>query len=118
MATVPAGEADSSVFRTAGISFLRIPAGDARLTADFYRSAFGWNVDTDRPDPSFEDGSGHVIGHFVADSVGAGESGVRPYVYVESVDDALERVTAHGGAEGDGPDSQAGLWVGCFPETG
>jgi len=50
-----------------------------------------------RPDPSFEDGTGHVIGHFVTDLPVAGEGGVRPYIYVEGVDDALEKVAADGG---------------------
>src|SRR3954452_11551749 len=40
----------------------------------------------------------HVIGHLVADAVVAGEAGVRPYVYVESVDDTLRRVGEQGGA--------------------
>jgi predicted enzyme related to lactoylglutathione lyase len=59
---------------------------------------FGWNVRSDRDDPSFEDGTGHVIGHFVADEQPvAGEAGIRPYVFVERVHDTLARVTAHGG---------------------
>jgi hypothetical protein len=33
-------------------------------------------VDADRDDPSFEDGTGHVIGHFMADLPVAGEAGV------------------------------------------
>jgi hypothetical protein len=51
----------------------------------------------DRDDPSFEDGSGHVIGHFMADLPVAGEAGVLPYVFVERVDETLEKVVAHGG---------------------
>jgi predicted enzyme related to lactoylglutathione lyase len=54
-------------------------------------------VDLDRDDPSFEDGTGHVIGHFVADVPVAGEAGVRPYVYLESVDETLAKAVAHGG---------------------
>jgi predicted enzyme related to lactoylglutathione lyase len=71
-------------------------------------------VDTDRPDPSFEDGSGHVIGHFVADQPVAGEAGIRPYVYVESIDDALEKVTALGGATVTPPYAEGDLWVATF----
>jgi len=47
---------------------------------------FGWSVHSDREDPSFEDGTGHVIGHFVADLGVAGEAGIRPYIFVERVD--------------------------------
>ena len=103
--------AESPVFRNAGISYLRIPARDARLTADFYRQVFGWNVDTDRPDPSFHDGTGHVIGHFVPDQPVAGEAGIRPYVYVASVDETLERVAAHRGAVVSSPNAEGDLWV-------
>jgi len=60
-------------------------------------------VNVDRPDPGFEDGTGHVIGHFVADLPPAGHSGVRPYIYVDGVDDTLEKVSAHGGTLVDAP---------------
>lgn len=107
---------EPEVFRPAGISYLRIPARDPQATARFYEAVFGWNVDADRPDPSFEDGTGHVIGHISTEHEAAGEAGIRPYVYVESVDDALGAVSANGGrvviqayAEGD-------LWVGVFED--
>jgi hypothetical protein len=83
-------------------------------TAAFYRSVFGWSVDTDRPDPSFEDGTGHVIGHFVADQPGAGEAGIRPYVYVENIDDALEKLSTHGGEVVTAPYAEGDLWVAVF----
>ena len=79
----------SSVFRAGGISYLRIPVADPRRSAAFYAAVFGWKVRTDRDDPSFEDGTGHVIGHFVADQPVAGEAGLRPYVFVESLDEML-----------------------------
>src|SRR5947208_3948564 len=91
-----AGE-ESCVFRLGGISYLRIPAEDPRRTAVFYQAVFGWNVNTDREEPSFEDGTGHVIGHFVSDLPGAGEAGVRPYIYVERVDETLAKVVSNGG---------------------
>jgi predicted enzyme related to lactoylglutathione lyase len=47
--------------------------------------------------PSFEDGTGHLIGHIHADMEVVGEAGIRPYVYVESVEETLERITANGG---------------------
>src|SRR5438270_281034 len=63
----------SSVLRVGGISYLRIPAEDPRGSASFYEAVFGWSVREDRDDPSFEDGTGHVIGHFVADLSVAGD---------------------------------------------
>ena len=71
----PAAEGESQVFRPAGISYLRIPSQEPQQTAAFYESVFGWSVNKDRPDPSFEDGTGHVIGHFIADQPVAGEAG-------------------------------------------
>ena len=111
---VPADEGESRVFRDAGISYLRIPADDAGPTAAFYQRVFGWTVDTNRPDPSFEDGTGHVIGHFMADLPVAGEAGVRPYIYVERLDDTLERISAHGGAVVTAPYPEGDLWVATF----
>jgi predicted enzyme related to lactoylglutathione lyase len=85
------------VFRRAGISYLRVPAPEPRRSAAFYEAVFGWTVDADRGDPGFEDGSGHVIGHFMRDLPVAGEAGVLPYVFVERVDETLEKVVACGG---------------------
>jgi predicted enzyme related to lactoylglutathione lyase len=69
---------EPTVFRPGGISYLRIPSPDPRHTAAFYRSVFDWNVRNDSDEPSFEDATGHVIGHFVADLQVAGKAGVRP----------------------------------------
>jgi predicted enzyme related to lactoylglutathione lyase len=98
----------------AGISYLRIPAQDPQRTAAFYELVFGWTVDTNRSNPSFEDGTGHVIGHFVADHAVAGEAGVRPYIYVDSVDDAMRQVSAHGGSVVEAPYPEGDLWVATF----
>ena len=84
------------VFRIGGVSYLRIPAADRGRAATFYEEVFGWRVRRDRDDPSFEDGTGHVIGHFVDDLPVAGESGIRPYIFVERVDETLAAITAGG----------------------
>jgi hypothetical protein len=111
---VPPGEDEERVFRAGGISYLRIPAEEPHRSADFYRSVFGWTVRADRDDPAFEDGSGHVIGHFVDDQPVAGEGGVRPYIYVERVDETLDKVTANGGAIVTAPYPEGDLWVATF----
>jgi hypothetical protein len=103
------------VFRPAGVSYLRIPAGaDPAATAAFYAGVFDWRVDADRPDPSFEDGSGHVIGHISGDHAVAGEAGIRPYVYVDDVDGTLARVSAGGGAVVTAPYPEGDLTVAVF----
>jgi uncharacterized protein len=93
-----ASEESSPVFREAGVSYLRIPAANPQASAAFYASIFAWTVNLDRPDPSFEDGTGHVIGHFSTEHAVAGEAGVRPYVYVADVEETLRKVRQHGGA--------------------
>ncbi len=102
------------VFRVGGISYLRIPAEDPRRTAAFYQAVFGWNLGGDADAPSFEDGTGHVIGHFVADLAVAGDAGVRPYIYVERIDDGLGKVAAHGGELVTAPYPEGDLWVATF----
>jgi uncharacterized protein len=102
------------VFRRGGISYLRVPAEDPRESASFYAGVFGWSVNADREDPSFEDGTGHVIGHFMADLPVAGEAGVLPYVFVESVDETLEKVVARGGEVVTPPYPEGDLRVATF----
>lgn len=107
-------EDEQRVFRRGGISYLRVPASDPRRSAAFYADVFGWTVDADRDDPSFADGTGHVIGHFMADVPVAGEAGVLPYVFVEQVDETLEKVVANGGDVVTPPYPEGGLRVATF----
>jgi uncharacterized protein len=95
-ASVSSAEGEHPVFRPGGISYLRIPAPDPQAAADFYETVFGWSVRRDRDEPAFEDGTGHVIGHFSADHAVAGESGVRPYVFVANLDETVEKAVANG----------------------
>jgi uncharacterized protein len=104
----------SPVFRAGGISYLRLPAHEPRRSAAFYEAVFGWTVDAERDEPSFEDGTGHVIGHFVADLAVAGEAGVLPYVFVEGIDETLGRVVAQGGEVVEQPYAEGDLWVATF----
>jgi uncharacterized protein len=112
--TGPGAEKESRVFRPGGVSYLRVPAPDPRRSAVFYEGVFGWSVDADRDVPRFEDGSGHVIGHFMADLPVAGEAGVLPYVFVERVDETLEKVAAQGGEVLTPPYREGTLRVATF----
>jgi predicted enzyme related to lactoylglutathione lyase len=105
---------DPAVARPGGISYLRVPAVDPQRSAEFYAGVFGWQVDAARAEPSFADGTGHVIGHFVADVPAAEDAGVRPYVYVQSVDAAVAAVEAHGGEIVNPPYPEGNLWVATF----
>jgi predicted enzyme related to lactoylglutathione lyase len=62
---------ESRVFRSNGISFLSIPSIDHAKSARFYEAVFGWKVKVEPNHASFEDGTGHVIGHLESEfSVG------------------------------------------------
>jgi predicted enzyme related to lactoylglutathione lyase len=103
-----------SVFRAGGISYLRIPAPDPALSGAFYQAVFGWTLRGDGPNPSFADATGHVIGHFMAELPVAGDAGMRPYIYVDSVHATLEHVAAHGGEPLSTPYPEGDLLVATF----
>jgi PhnB protein len=54
---------------------------------------------------------GGAIGHFIRDLPVAGHAGHLPYVYVESLDETLQRVTSHGGTIVRRPFPEGNLWV-------
>jgi len=106
--------AEHPAFRNNGITYLRIPAPDPRRAATFYHAVFDWTVDAERPEPSFSDGTGHVIGHFVPDLLVVGDGGVLPYIYVDSVSATLQRVVANGGEITRQPYDEGDLIVATF----
>jgi predicted enzyme related to lactoylglutathione lyase len=106
------------VFRPGGISYLRIPAPDPEASTVFYEAVFGWEMRRGRADPAFEDGSGHVIGHFRADHEVAGEGGVRPYVFVENLDETLAKARALGAEVVEEPYPEGDLWVALIRDPG
>lgn len=107
---------DSLVGRVAGISYMHIPANDPAVSAAFYRDVFGWRLSGSPDAPSFSDGTGHVIGRWVTDQAVVGTDGLRAYVYVASVDDALSRVVAHGGQVVTAPYAEGTLRVALFSD--
>lgn len=105
---------EPSVFRPGAVSYLHIPAPDPGPLADFYQRSFGWIIRGDSGEPAFTDGSGHVIGHFLPDLPVGGDAGVRPYIYVERIDESLRQVTANGGEVTVPPYPEGNLWVALF----
>jgi predicted enzyme related to lactoylglutathione lyase len=102
---------EPSVFRNAAISYIRIPATDTAESAAFYGKVFGWQIHHNSDTPSFTDGSGHTIGHFVTDQHPTGPDGVRPYIYVDDLDKALEAASAAGAAISTPPYPEGNLTV-------
>ncbi len=46
----------------------------------------------------------------------AGQAGVLPYIYVERIDDTIERITANGGSMVEPPYPEGDLWVATFQD--
>jgi len=109
---------DPGLSRPGGISYLHIPATDARRAATFYEKVFGWNVrDHDTARPSFDDGSGHVSGAWMTDLPIARQPGLLPYIYVTGIDDCVGKVAECGGQVVSGPDPEGNLWIATFRDS-
>ncbi|HWE87940.1 MAG TPA: VOC family protein [Pseudonocardiaceae bacterium] len=102
------------VARVGGVTYLRIPAADPQRSAAFYQAVFGWTLGGTPENPSFADGTGHVIGHWRTDLAPVGEAGVLPYVFVRSVDETLRLIIESGGEIATAPYPEGDLWVATF----
>lgn len=103
---------DASLARHGGLSYLEIPAIDARKSAAFYENVLDWNLrEKDTDDPRFEDSTGHLIGRWVTGRLISRDPGLLPYVYVNHIDDAVQRAAAQGGEVVKPPYSEGNLWV-------
>ena len=109
---------ESSIARPGGVSYLAIPATDVARSAAFYQAVFGWELRGDPGQPSFSDGTGHVIGHWRTDLEPAGEAGVRPYVYVTELAAALERARAQGAEVLAEPYAEGSLTIAVVRDPG
>jgi predicted enzyme related to lactoylglutathione lyase len=113
---IPASETadpgvEASVARPGGISYLAIPVRDVFASARFYQAVFGWQLRGDADRPSFSDGTGHVIGHWRTDLEVAGESGIRPYIYVDDLEKVLATAADHGATTITAPYEQGNLRI-------
>jgi uncharacterized protein len=103
---------DARLARHGGLSYLEIPALDARKSAAFYEKVLGWKLhDRDTDHPKFIDGTGHLIGRWETDLAVFREPGLLPYIYVDDVDDVVGRVTASGGEVVKAPYPEGNLRV-------
>jgi uncharacterized protein len=89
---------DSTLARHGGLSYLEIPAVDARKSGAFYANVLGWTLHgADTDDPKFSDATGHLIGRWRTELAVAREPGLLPYIYVDDIAAAVERATVNGG---------------------
>ena len=80
------------------ICYVEMPATDARRSADFYASVFGWNVRR-RGDGkfAFDDSAGEVSGAWVEGRPPSSQPGLLFYIMVDDVEATLEAVRGNGG---------------------
>jgi predicted enzyme related to lactoylglutathione lyase len=103
---------DPRLARHGGLSYLEIPALDARLLAAFYEKVLSWNLrEPDAEDPRFDESSGHLIGRWVTGRAISRDPGLMPYFYVDRIDVAVDGVLAHGGEVVRAPYTEGDLWV-------
>ena len=101
------------------LSYIQIPALDPEVSGAFYRDVFGWELRGTPEHRSFTDASGELIGAFITSSAGderaiSAEPGILPYIYVNGLDAAVERITSHGGEIVRRPYPEGELWVATF----
>ena len=107
-----------ALLRRPRFCYIEVPAVDVRQSAAFYEKVFGWNIrhrETVRP--SFADATGNVSGAWVTGRRSSRESGLLPYIWVDSLDAILTQVAIHGGVviEAPHPDSPgSSSWIASF----
>jgi predicted enzyme related to lactoylglutathione lyase len=100
------------------LCYVEIPAVDVHQSANFYEKVFGWNIrhrETDRP--SFDDAPGRVSGAWVTGRPISRDPGLLPYIWVDSIEETLERVASEGGhvVEAQHPDQPGSTcWIATF----
>ncbi|HEY2588187.1 MAG TPA: VOC family protein [Tepidisphaeraceae bacterium] len=106
---------DSRLAHHGHVSYLEIPAADVEQSAAFYEAVFSWRVDR-RGDgrASFDDGTGTVIGRWVGGATPSREAGIVPYIYVDRLDDVIQRIAIYGGNLVKPPYAEGDLWVATF----
>jgi predicted enzyme related to lactoylglutathione lyase len=106
---------DSTLTRHGGLSYLEIPAVDARESAAFFEKILGWTVSwRGANDPRFSDQSGHLIGRWVTGRAISHEPGLLPYIYVNNIDETVARIVVQGGTMVKEPSNEGNTRVAQF----
>ncbi len=108
-------DVEARLSRHGNLSYLHIPALDVHQSAIFYEQVFSWTIRWREADhPHFDDGSGYISGAWVTDQASSREPGLLPYIYVDRIDNAIERIKAQGGEIVKAPYPEGTLWVATF----
>jgi predicted enzyme related to lactoylglutathione lyase len=112
------GGVESRLAQPGSVTYIQIPAPDQRRSADFYAKAFGWTIRGSVEHLSFDDASGFVSGAFLTGRAVSREPGILPYIYVDAIDETIERVKANGGEIVTPRHDEGNLWVATFRDPG
>ena len=109
------GGVSQGLARHGHVSYLEIPAVDAEQSAAFYEAVFGWEIrGRDDGDRSFDDRSGHLIGRWKTDRAVSNQPGLVPFIYVDRIDQIIERIRRQGGTIVRDRYAEGNLWVATF----
>jgi predicted enzyme related to lactoylglutathione lyase len=95
------------------ICYIQIPATEIARSARFYQNVFGWGIRRrDNGSTAFDDGVGEVSGEWVTGRSPSTEPGLLFYIMVDSVNQTIDAIIAHGGeivqpVGGDAPELTA-----------
>jgi predicted enzyme related to lactoylglutathione lyase len=106
---------DAGLSRNGGLSYVHIPAVDARQSAVFYETVFRWDVyghDTARP--GFTDGTGHVGGAWMTNQAVSREPGLLPYIYVDDIQATIAAIEGNAGEIVDAVYPEGNLLIATF----
>jgi uncharacterized protein len=107
------------LFENGRLSYVQIPATNARESANFYANIFGWEIGgSDATHLSFSDPTRGMIGAWVTDRVSSQGSGILPYIYVHGIDAVVERIKSLGGDITKPVYPEGNLWVATFRDPG
>jgi predicted enzyme related to lactoylglutathione lyase len=103
------------LFRNGHLSYIQIPAVDVDVSQAFYENVFGWKGRGDDANHrGFDDATGDFIGAWVTGRAISSEPGVLPYVYVDRIDETIDRIGSRGGEVVTPPYPEGDLWVATF----
>jgi uncharacterized protein len=103
---------DAVLARPGGLSYLEIPAHDARQSAAFYEKVLGWSLsEDDNQHLKFSDPSGHLIGRWVIGRAISREPGLLPFIYVNRIRAVVKKAVLAGGEMIKAPYAEGTLLV-------
>jgi len=97
------------------LSYMEIPTVDPDASATFYKAVFAWTIRRDQSGHfSFSDGTGYFIGRWVTGHKVSSDPGFLPFIYVDHIQETVDRIVAEGGAIVTPPYSEGNLLVAKF----